>query len=239
MHPLHGVALSADVAGVLGARLGALISLDLPVAPGFILGTAAWHLCRLYGDGRHLPATVAEEVGRGLGELDHQVLAVRAAPAVQAVAPGPPRTTHPEQLEAVLGSMLGRAGVPTAVVVQARSDAEGRPPSGHGRAFTRDPLRGTVWPTGEFRSGRSVMNLDAFCRWVPAAGVQLRAALAGAESLHRSVCEVCFTIEAGRLWIDDARPVRHSRAAADRIAQAGLTEPARHVTPASAGGPGS
>ena len=56
---------------------------------------------------------------------------------------------------------------------------------------------------------------------MPAAGLQLRAALARVESLHRTVCEVSFTIEAGRLWIDDARPVRHSRAAAERIAQAG------------------
>ena len=239
MHPLHGVALSADVAGLLGARLGGLISLDLPVAPGFIVGTAAWHLRRLDANGRDLPATVAGEVRHGLAELDQRVLAVRAAPILPSVAPGPPQTTHAEQLEAVLGAMIARAGVPTAVVVQARSDAGGRPPSGHGRAFTRDPLRGTVWPTGEFRSGRSVMSLDAMSRRAPAAGVQLRAALAGAESLHRSVCEVSFTIEAGRLWIDDARPVWHSRAAAERIAQAGLTEPAPRVTRAPAAGPGS
>ena len=91
-----------------------------------------------------------------------------------------------------------------------------------------------MWPTGEFRSGRSVMSLDALSRRVPAAGLQLRAALARVESLHRTVCEVSFTIEAGRLWIDDARPVRHSRAAAERIAQAGLG-----ATPAPAAGPGS
>ena len=112
------------------------------------------------------------------------------------------------------------------MIVQARTYAEGKPPSGHGRAFTRDPLRGTVWPTGEFRSGRSVMSLDALSRWLPAVGLQLRAALARVESLHRSVCEVSFTLEAGRLWIDDARPVRHSRAAADRLAQSGLSAPA-------------
>jgi hypothetical protein len=164
---------------------------------------------------------------------------VRAAPARRTVAPGLPRTIHAEQLEAVLRAMIEHAGVPTAAIVQARTDAEGTPPSGHGRAFTRDPLRGTVWPTGEFRSGRSVMSLDALSRWVPAAGVQLRATLAAVESLHRSVCEVSFTIEAGRLWIDDAGPVRHSRAAADRIAQAGLAEPAPRVTRAPAAGPGS
>jgi hypothetical protein len=142
-------------------------------------------------------------------------------------------------VEAALGSIVARAGVPTAVIVQVRTYAEGPSPSGHGKAFTRDPLRGTVWPTGEFRNGRSVMSLDSLSRWVPAAGVQLRAALARVESLHRSVCEVSFTIEAGRLWIDDARPVRHSRAAADRIAQAGLGERAPRFTPAQAAGPGS
>ena len=76
------------------------------------------------------------------------------------------------------------------------------------------------------------MTLDELNRWVPAAGLQLRSALSRVESLHRSVCEVSFTLEAGGLWIDDARPVRHSRAAADRLAQSGLR-------PAPAAGPGS
>jgi hypothetical protein len=219
--------------------LGALISLDLPVAPGFVLGTTAWHLCRVYGVGSGLPAPVAEEVRCGLGELDQRVLRVRAAPALPAAAPGPPRTTRADQLEAVLRSLIEHATVPTAVIVQDRLGAEGGSPSGHGRAFTRDPLRGTVWPTGEFRSGRSVMSLDALSRWVPAAGVHLRAALSAVESLHRTVCEVTFTIEAGRLWIDDARPVRHSRGAADRIAETGLREPAPSVSWAPAAGPGS
>ena len=265
VHPLHGGALSADVAGLLGARLGGLISLDLPVSPGFVLGTAVWHLFRLYEDGRHLPATVAEEVHRALEELDVGLLAVRAAPATRDAAPGPPvldvglsdssfealaartslgyarrsyralelpRATRSEQLDAALSSILERATGPTAVIVQARTFAEGKPPSGQGRAFSRDPLRGTVWPTGEFRSGRSVMSLDALSRWVPPVGVQLRSALSRAESLHRSVCEVNFTVEAGRLWIDDARRVRHSRAADESIAEAGLT-------PAPAAGLGS
>ena len=132
-----------------------------------------------------------------------------------------PRASRAEQLEAALRPILGDSRVPTAVIVQARTYAEGKPPSGHGRAFTRDPLRGTVWPTGEFRSGRSVMSLDELNRWVPATGLQLRSALSRVESLHRSVCEVSFTLEAGRLWIDDARPVRHSRAAR-RIALAAV-----------------
>jgi hypothetical protein len=222
------------VVGLLGARLGGLISLELPVAPGFVVDTAAWHRCRLRGGGSVLPATLVDEVRGALAELDGRVLTVRAAPAMPAVAPGPPRTTHADQLEALLRSLLEHAGVPTAVIVQARTSAEGRRPSGHGRAFTRDPLRGTVWPTGEFRSGPSIMSLDALSRRVPAAGLQLRTALARVESLHRTVCEVAFTIEAGRLWIDDARPVRHSHAAAARIAQAGLG-----VTRASAADPGS
>ena len=118
------------------------------------------------------------------------------------------------------------------MVVQTRTYAEGKPPSGHGRAFTRDPVRGTVWPVGEFRSGHSIMGLDGLSRLLPDAGLQLRAALSGVEALQRGVSEVSFTIEAGRLWIDDARPARHSRAAAEGIGQAGLTQ-------APAAGPGS
>ena len=256
VHALHAGALSADVAGLLGARLGGLISVGLPVAPGFVIGTAAWHLSRVLGEGWDVPASVAEEVRRALGELDDRLLSVRAAPAVPGVAARPPvldvglsvqafdalarrtslgyarrayRTADQpwappaEQLEAALGSIARHSTVPTAVIVQARTYAEGKPPSGRGRAFTRDPLRGTVWPVGEFRSGRSVMGLDALSQWLPSAGLQLRVALSRVESLQRGVSELGFTIEAGRLWIDDARPVRHSRAAAERIGQAGLT----------------
>jgi hypothetical protein len=256
VHSLHAGALSADVAGVLGARLGGLISLDLPVAPGFVIGTAAWRLWRVYGPSWDLPVSVTEEVRQGLAEIDGGLLAVRAAPTATGVAPGPPaidvgltdssfetlakrtslgyarrsfrqlllpQASRAEQLEAALRPIIRDSGVPTAVIVQARTYAEGKPPSGQGRAFTRDPLSGTVWPTGEFRSGRSVMSLDAFSRWVPAAGLELRAALSRVESSHRGVCEVSFTLEAGRLWIDDARPARHSLAAAERIAESGLT----------------
>jgi hypothetical protein len=255
VHSLHAGALSADVAGVLGARLGGLISLDLPVAPGFVIGTAAWHLWRVSGPPSNLPDSVTDEVRQAHAELGGSLLVVRASPALAGVASRPPvldvgltddgfetlakrtsscyarrsfrelerpRVSRAEQLEAVLRSIIGDSGVPTAVIVQARTYAEGKPPSGHGRAFTRDPVRGTVWPTGEFRSGSSVMSLDALSSWLPAVGLQLRAALARVESLQRNVCEVCFTLEAGRLWIDDARPARHSRAAADRIAQSGL-----------------
>jgi len=232
VHSLHAGALSADVAGLLGSRLGGLVSLDLPVAPGFVIGTAAWHLWRVCGPGWDLPASVAEEVGRALEELDGELLTVRAAPVVSGVASGPPVLSLAEQLDAALRPIIGDSRVPTAVVVQARTSAEGTPPSGQGTAFTRDPLRGTVWPTGEFFSGRSVMSLDALNRWVPAAGLQLRSALSRIESLHRSVSEVSFTLEAGELWINDARPARHSRAAADRVAQSGLRL-------ASAAGPGS
>ena len=105
MHALHDGALAADVAGRLGARLGGLISLDLPVAPGFVIGTAAWHLSRLLGEAWELPATVAEEVRGALGELDGDLVTVRAAPARPGVAGGPPWATPGERLEAVLESI--------------------------------------------------------------------------------------------------------------------------------------
>lgn len=240
MHSLHGGALSSGVAGLLGARLGGLIGLDLPVAPGFVVGTAAWHLSRLLGAGCELPPIVAQEVRQALGELDgHPPLAVRAAPAMPGAAACPPvlDVDLPEQLEVALWSLIEPARIPTAVIVQARTDADGKPPSGHGHAFTRDPQHGTVWPVGEFRSGRTVMSLDDFSRCRPAAGVQLRAALSRVESLQRGVSEVRFTLAAGRLWIDDAKPARHSRAAAESVARAGLGE--ARLRPARAAGPGS
>ncbi|MEA2312750.1 MAG: pyruvate, orthophosphate dikinase [Solirubrobacteraceae bacterium] len=244
VHALHAGALSADVAGQLGARLGGLIGVDLPVAPGFVIGTSAWRLARVTGADRDLPATVAEEMRRALGDLDSRLVTVRAARAAPGADAGSPaldlpRATAAEELEAILRSAIHHAAVPTAVIVQARVDAEGKPPSGNGRAFTRDPLHGTVWPTGVFRSGGSAMSLDGLSRRAPALGVQLRAALARVEALQRGVSEVTFTIETGRLWIDDARPVRHSRVAAERIAQSGLGEPVQRLKPAPATGPGS
>ena len=93
VHSLHAGALSADVAGLLGARLGGLVSLDLPVAPGFVIGTAAWHLWRVCGPGWDLPASVAEEVDSALAELDGGALTVRAAPVVAAPRPARPCST--------------------------------------------------------------------------------------------------------------------------------------------------
>jgi hypothetical protein len=72
------------------------------------------------------------------------------------------------------------------------------------------------------------MDMDSFSRWMPQVGLELRTALARIESRYRSVCEVTFSLAAGSLWFDDVQPMRHSREAAARIAEAGLTRlPAR------------
>jgi pyruvate, orthophosphate dikinase len=256
VHPLDGQPRDADVVGRRGARLGGLISLGLPVAPGFVIGTAAWQLDRLLGGDLGLPVSVAEEIAHALEQLDDELLlSVAPAPAGPGVtaadaildvglgertfatlarrtslgharrafrALGAPRAGRLGQVEAALRRLFDAAATPTAVIVQARTYAEGRRPAGRGTALTRDAANGAVWPTGEFRTGRSAMDLDELSRWLPPVGVELRAALARVESLHKAVCEVDFTLEDGRLWFDDARPARRSAQSARWLADVGL-----------------
>ena len=170
-----------------------------------------------------------------LGRADRRPADGAPGAVAGGVAPGLPRTTHADQLEDVLRSLIEHAGVPIAVIVQGRTSADGRVSVRARPGLHPRPVRAArSWPSGEFRSGDSVMSLDALSRRAPAAGLQLRAVLARVESLHRTVCEVSFTVDAGRLWIDDVWPVRHGRAAAERTRKAGLA-----ATPASAAGPGS
>ena len=205
VRPLTAPPLAPDVVGVLGARLAELVALELPVAPGFVVGTAAWHLARLVGDGWGLPETVAEPVRAARAALDGSPpLLLRAAPATPGVAAAPARAVgRGEPLEPALQALIAGAPTPTAVVVQAEADPEGR-----GTAYTRDPLGGGVWPTGRYRAGRSTVDLDRLSRRLPAVGLELRRALARVESAHGCVCEVDFTLAGGRLWVDDARPLR-------------------------------
>jgi hypothetical protein len=242
VHPLSGPPLDANVVGALGARLGGLASLDVSVSPGFVVGTAAWRLYRVFGDDWGLPAAISEQLAEALAAFDEQVLfSVRAAPSARDAAAARPlvevglhdgnldalarRTSlrfarkayrtigvagrsRLEQLEAALKTLLDAAPAPTAVVVQARTYAEGRPPSGCGVAYTRDPVGGGVWPVGTFRSAHTEMDIDAVSRCQPALGIELRSALARVESLHDDVRRVTFTLEAGCLWFEDAEPLR-------------------------------
>ena len=47
VHPLSALTAGAEVIGSRGAGLARLARWQLPVAPGFVVGTAAWHLSRL------------------------------------------------------------------------------------------------------------------------------------------------------------------------------------------------
>lgn len=242
VHPLDGPPLDPDVVGALGARLSGLTALDVPVAPGFVVGTAAWHLGRLVGDEWGIPATIAEQLGSAMRLFaDDVLLSVKLAPAAVGATTGPalfdvglndttfdalarrtslgfarrafrdlgaPRTGRFEQLVRAITLLLARAPTPSAVVVQARTYAEGKAPSGHGVVYTRDPVGGAVWPVGTFRSGRSSVDIDELSRSQPEVGIGLRAALARIETLHEDVRRVSFTVEAGSLWVDDAEPVR-------------------------------
>src|SRR5689334_528533 len=49
VHPLGGSVDGNDVLGWRGAGLARLAALELPIAPGFVVSTAAWHLARLPG----------------------------------------------------------------------------------------------------------------------------------------------------------------------------------------------
>src|SRR6058998_970833 len=91
VHPLSGPPLHANVVGALGARLGGLASLDVRVSPGFVVGTAAWHLDRVFGDDSGLPAAISEQVAEALAAFDEEVLfSVRATPTAVGAAGGRP-----------------------------------------------------------------------------------------------------------------------------------------------------
>jgi hypothetical protein len=205
VRPLSAPPLGPAVVGTLGARLSELVALELPVAPGFVVGTGAWHMTRMIGEGWGLPETVAEPVRAAREQLDGAPpLVVRPAPAVGGAEAAPARAVgRDEPLEPAIQALLAASPTPTAVVVQARAYPEGR-----GTAYTRDPLGGGVWPTGEYRTARSTVDLDRLSRRLPAVGLELRRALARVESAHGCVCALDFTLAGGRLWVDDARPVR-------------------------------
>jgi hypothetical protein len=215
VHKLSATPLEPEMAGRLGACLGRLLSVDLPVAPGFVIGIAGWSLTRVGGVGGALPAAVVDEIREAASELDaREPLWVRAAPLS---GRGPERWVPCGELDLAVHEVFVAARLPVAIVVQARARARG-----HGTAVTRDPRRGTVWPSGEFRSDGHAVDLDALSRRSPEIGVQLRSGLGRIESLYKDVCEVSFSLAGERLWFDDIRRLRHSREAAQQLVDIGL-----------------
>jgi hypothetical protein len=215
VHKLSATPLEPETAGRLGACLGRLLSVEVPVAPGFVIEMAGWSLNRSNRLGRALPATITQQMHEAASELDAaERLWVRAAPLS---GHGPERWVAHSELAGVVRDVLRAAPLPTAVVVQARAPAPGR-----GTAVTRDPRRGTVWPSGRFHCGDRTVDLDALTRSRPEMGVRLRSGLGRIESVFKDVCEVSFSLAGERLWFDDVRRLRHSPEAAQQLVDIGL-----------------
>ncbi len=314
VHPLGARVDGVDVLGARGADLARLVSFDLPVAPGFVVSTAAWyraHLPHAVAAGGLLSTQIDAELsslerrtGRRLDDPDDPLLlsliasstsgdthddavmldvglsdvtlpglvartdmpfawrayvellcafctrvhglteaavdatvakaGAGAAAQVQALkcmvaGAGRPWPEHArDQLAQAVSALLKAAPTPTAVVVQARTFGAGTEPSGSGRVFSRDPVGGAIGSFGEFRPGADRLNgseqrsglvgIDSLRRHSPAAAAALCSGLASVEVIHHDMCEVEFTLEAGQLSLDDARPGPRTSRAAVQIA---------------------
>ena len=121
--------------------------------------------------------------------------------------------------------------------------------SATGVAFTRDPSTGERVPYGDFLVGAQGEDVVAGTRHpeplatlrdhFPELHDELEGHFATLEQHYRDVCDIEFTIEAGRLWMLQTRVGKRSAAAALRIAvemvEEGLIdrdEALRRVTPA-------
>jgi len=123
-------------------------------------------------------------------------------------------------------------GVPddlgTAVNVQAMVFGNLDDESASGVVFTRDPATGAPEPYGDvlFRAQgedvvagvRATAPFTELAQRLPEAAADLDAALATLEDRWRDLCDVEFTVEAGRLWVLQTRVGKRSAAAAVRIA---------------------
>jgi pyruvate, orthophosphate dikinase len=170
-----------------------------------------------------------------------------------------------EQLLAAVGAVFGswrstRAesyrrhhGIPddggTSVTVQAMVFGNLDRDSGTGVLFSRDPLTGEPEPYGEwlpFGQGEDVVSgshdpkpLTELRAHLPGVHDDLLRAARTLEATGRDVQDIEFTVEAGTLWLLQARPAKRSPDAAVRLAVAlqedGLLdadEALRRVTPA-------
>jgi pyruvate, orthophosphate dikinase len=116
----------------------------------------------------------------------------------------------------------------TAVTVQAMVFGNRDHHSGAGVAFSRNPNTGEPVPFGEVLFGRQGDDVVAgrsltrplrdLAEREPAVWAGLLAALARIEEHYRDACYLEFTIEAGELWVLQARPGRFVGGAAVRVA---------------------
>lgn len=103
VHELGSSVTGRDVLGRRGADLAQLADLDLPIAPGFVIATAAWHLLRL-STREGTAAALREQVDAALRALQRRT---------------GQQLDNPEDplLLAVTASLAGRETVPEAVVL--------------------------------------------------------------------------------------------------------------------------
>jgi pyruvate,orthophosphate dikinase len=116
----------------------------------------------------------------------------------------------------------------TAVTVQAMVFGNLDDRSGTGVVFTRDPSTGSPGTYGDYlrraqgedivAGGRNAERLSVMQELVPEALEDLEGALPLIEAAYRDMADVEFTVEAGRLWILQARSGQRSGRAAVRIA---------------------
>jgi pyruvate,orthophosphate dikinase len=132
----------------------------------------------------------------------------------------------------------------TAVNVQAMVFGNRGPRSGTGVVFTRDPATGEPVPYGDYlprAQGEDVvagtartMPISHLGQHEPAAYAELLRVLRRLEVHYRDVCDVEFTIEAGRLWLLQTQIGKRSAAAAVRIAVDLVNDPDVRLDPAEA-----
>jgi len=119
-------------------------------------------------------------------------------------------------------------GLGTAATVQAMVFGNLDDRSGTGVAFTRDPSTGERKPTGDYLAraqGEDVVagthrvhGLEALREQLPAVYEELMGTMDRIERHYRDMCDIEFTVSAGRLYLLQTRVGRRSPLAAVRIA---------------------
>jgi len=132
----------------------------------------------------------------------------------------------------------------TAVTVQAMVFGNVDANSGTGVVFTRDPATGAAGPFGDYLARaqgedvvagtHSVGGLSNLREQLPDVYDELLAVLDRLERHYRDMCDVEFTVHAGRLYILQTRVGRRSPLAAVRIAVAMAEDPGFPVSKADA-----
>lgn len=118
--------------------------------------------------------------------------------------------------------------VPSAVVIQAMVFGNLGMHSGTGVAFTRNPSTGEARPMADFLPNaqgeavvagiRRTLSLEDMARLAPDAHRQLQDLMPRLERHYRDLCDIEFTVEAGRLYLLQARVGKRSARAAVRLA---------------------